>query len=685
MTPCIVGVDVGGTFTDAVLAVPGAALRTHKVPTTPEDPRRAVADAVAALLADAGVDPGAVTRLVHGTTLATNVILERRGGPVAFVTTAGFGDMLRLGREARVEDDRYDLSFTVPTPPVEHRMTFEAPERVAADGRVARALDPADAASLAAAVAASEPTAVGICFLHAYANDTNERIMAAALRDAMPATFVVTSSEVWPEMREYERATTTVLCAYVGPVMASYLDGLVERLAGIGVTCPVQVMDSSGAVMTASAAARRPVHTVESGGAAGVTSAGFLGRLLGEADVLSFDMGGTTAKVGVVHDGVPEITHQFQAGGHGSHGGARPGTGLPVKGPVVDLAEVGAGGGSIAWVDPGGGLRVGPRSAGAVPGPACYGRGGTDPTVTDANLVLGLLRDGALSGGVTLSTAAAEDALARGVAEPLGIDVPAAARAVHEIVNASMGAAIRLVTVQRGIDPRTFTLVSFGGAGPMHAAALAAIFDIRTVAVPWAAGVAGAIGLVVADAAVERAATRLLPAEEASMPVLAQLLDGLEADCRAELGLAADTPATVRRAVDVRYRGQAHQLPTPLDGTTDAASIVHRFTEVYEQAYGVRRVAPAELVTFRVRVAPIIERWSPAAMPSEVADATASGSRRVRWPGGDVETPVHSWTDLRAGAVIAGPALVDGPDTTVVVPEGVIATVDPWRTLLLRR
>ena len=329
---------------------------------------------------------------MHGTTLATNVILEQKGSPLAFVVTEGFADLLRLGREARVEDDRYDLFFTTPKPPVDPQLTFEVPERVKADGSVLRALSTDDAADVARRVAETRSAAVAICLLNAYANPEHERAVARAVRAARPEAFVVASTEVWPEMREYERAMTTVMCAYVGPVMAGYLAGLETQLAELGIAGPLEIMDSSGGVMSASLAARRPVRTLESGGAAGVTAAGLVGQLIGAPEVISFDMGGTTAKVGIVRDGRPGVITDFQVGGKGSFGGTRAGTGFPVKITTVDLAEVGAGGGQRRLA------RRRTARCGSVPGrpvrcpgPACYGRGGTEPTVTDADLVLGYL------------------------------------------------------------------------------------------------------------------------------------------------------------------------------------------------------------------------------------------------------------------------------------------------------
>ena len=425
--PWFLGVDVGGTFTDLVLADGNGTIHTGKVLTTPHDPIVGVVDGAARVLDDAGVDGAAVGRFVHGTTLATNVILQRSGGPVALVTTEGFADLLRLGREARVEEDRYDLHFTPAEPPVDPRLTFEVRERVDATGHVLVPLTPAAIDAVVASLTAAAPWAwPSACSTPTRGRSTRRR-SPTRCASALPDVPVVCSSDVWPEPREYERAMTTVVSALVAPVMSAYLSSLGAQLAKLGVACPIQIMDSAGDVMSERrAAAALPVATVESGGAAGVIAAGIVGQAVGAGDVISFDMGGTTAKAGIVRDGRPAIAHDFQVGGKGSFGGARAGTGIPLKLPVVDLAEVGAGGGSIASIE-GGILRVGPRSAGADPGPACYGRGGTEPTVTDADLVLGYLDPArARRRGRRLGTAA-RAAIDAAIASPLGIDTVDAA------------------------------------------------------------------------------------------------------------------------------------------------------------------------------------------------------------------------------------------------------------------
>jgi N-methylhydantoinase A len=687
--PHFVGVDVGGTFTDVVLADSAGGVTIGKVPTTPDDPRRGVVEGIRDALGRAAVDPGAVSRVVHGTTLATNVVVQRTAAPIALVATEGFGDLLRLGREARVEDDRYDLFFTPADPPVDARLTFEVAERVSAKGEVLVPLTGEAIAGVARRVAAAQPAGVSVCLLHAYAHPAHEQAVAEACRAAVPAAYVVSSSEVWPEMREYERAMTTAVCALVGPVMAAYVAGLESSLHDLGIRCGVEIMESSGGVMSAQAAARRPVATVESGGAAGVTAAGIVGRSVGLADVISFDMGGTTAKTGIVRDGSPAITHDFQIGGKGSFGGTRAGTGVPVKIPVVDLAEVGAGGGSVAWVDAGA-LHVGPQSAGAVPGPACYRRGGTEPTVTDANLLLGYLDAGGLAGGVTLDADLAAAAVGESIANPLGIDIPGAAHAIHEIVNETMASAIRVVTVQRGIDPRGFTLVGFGGAGPMHVARLAAAFGIQSVVVPWAAGVGSAIGLVSSDLTVDLVQTRILDLEHADATTLTQLFDELEARGRKELDDAGAT-FVMTRSADIRFHGQAHQLTVSVPdgplGDEDLSGLAKRFHEVYRQTYGIDADAPAQLVNARVRVVRVVDKLSPRSHQVAERDPNVAlaGERAASFVevGGFTTTPVFDWSRLEPGSRLVGPAIVEGADATIVVPPGYSAAVDRWRNVVL--
>ncbi|MFC5752794.1 hydantoinase/oxoprolinase family protein [Actinomadura rugatobispora] len=683
--------DVGGTFTDVVLTGDDGRVHVAKTLTTPDDPTVGLLRGVEQVLADAGAEPGRVERFVHATTLATNVILERTGVPVAFVTTAGFRSMLALGRQARVEEERYDLAYERPEPPVPLSHTFAVPERIAADGEVVVPLDEEAAAQVAEDIAALDVAAVAICLLHSYVNPEHEQRLADIVRNALPVgTPVVTSSSVWPELGEYERATTTLMSAYVGPVMASYLERLGARLRDLGVTAPVHVMESAGGVLPAALAASRAVYTIESGPAAGVIAAAREGARRGLADLISFDMGGTTAKAGLVRGGRPGVTHEFQVGGKGSFGGRRPGTGVPIKVPAIDLAEVGSGGGSIAWAEAGT-LRVGPRSAGADPGPACYGRGGALPTVTDADLVLGhLAPDG--FGAFTLSEERARAAIAEHVAGPLGVDVVEAAAAIHDIANAQMGAAVHVVTVRRGIDPRGFTLVALGGAAPTHAARLAERFGIARVLVPPHAGVGSAVGLLYADLAIERARTFLAPvagllSRSGSVGGLERVFDDLE---RAALDDLGAEEAVCVRSVGIRFIGQAHAFTVELPSGPVTPETLRRaaeeFYKRYQESYGIDLRDPAELTTARVRVvlpAGSRERVVPGASPP--GGRPASGTRRVWLDGAFRDVPTRDRAACAPGEELAGPCVVTEPQCSLLIPPGWRGAADDHGALLIQR
>lgn len=671
MTGTLVGIDIGGTFTDVVVAPAGEAPVVGKHLTTHDDPVSAVVEGLVETLARAGVAPSSVTRVAHATTLATNTILERRGVDVAFVTTVGFRDMLTLGRAARVEEQRFDLMFDAAEAPVRPERCFEVVERLGADGSVLVPFDEASARSVAAEIAATPVEAVAICFLHSYVDETHERRMEEICREAMPGRSVVRSSATWPELREYERATTTLMSAYVGPVMERYLTNLRARLEAIGIDAPVHVMESSGGVMSAELAAQRAVYTIESGPAAGVMGALQVGRAAGVSDLISFDMGGTTAKAGLVRGGEVEVTRSFHVGGSGSFGGRREGSGIPIKAPAIDLAEVGSGGGSIAWVDDGGALRVGPRSAGSQPGPACYDRGGTEPTVTDADLVLGYLDPSAFAGGlVALRPELAEAALAS-IARPLGVDVATAALAVHRIANANMGAAVHVVTVQRGIDPRRFTLVASGGAGPMHAAGVADLFGIEQVLVPAGCGVGSAIGLLTTDMTAERARTWAFPLADLDPDAVGAVVDGLVAAACADLGLEPGAVAVVP-LLDLRHTGQSHELTVEVPGGVIDAAAADRvetaFRLRYAEAYGASLGGPVEAVGVRVRVT----RGVPTLTAHGRAETGRGAGRRTRPArfddAGEIPTTVLARADVVGEEV--GPLVIHEPGATTVVPPG---------------
>jgi N-methylhydantoinase A len=696
MTTHALAVDIGGTFTDIVLAAPDGTIALYKRLTDREQPDRGVIAGVREILERNGVSPADVSRVVHGTTLATNTVLERTGPPVAFVTTAGFGDLLHIGRDARVEDDRYDLFFQAAEPPLPRSMVFEIDERVGAQGEVVRPLDEAQAASVVEQIVAAKPSAVALCFLHCYINAAHEQRVAELLRDALPAdVHVVCSSDVLPELREYERATTTLVSAYVAPVMAGYLARLQQGLRELGVHAPLQIMESSGGVMAAQVAAARAVATIESGGAAGVVAAAGIAQRDDLPLVLSFDMGGTTAKAGVVHDGQPRLTRDLHVGGKGTYGGRRAGTGIPVRIPVIDLAEVGVGGGSIAWLGEDGALRVGPRSAGSEPGPACYGQGGTEPTVTDANLVLGYLDPANFAGGaMELDAEAGIRAVREHLAEPLGVDLATAAWAVYGLVNANMASAIHVVTVQRGLDPREHVPIAFGGAGPMHMVGVADHFDIDLVVAPDGAGVTSALGMLATDLAAERSVTFVAAIDAADPAEVGARFDELSAAGLRQMGFD-ERPAglVVERLADVRYRGQSHALTVPVaDGPIDSgtlAGLVPEFRALFRREFGVDRDAATELAALRVRLRqPVARVTDPVVGTHDVGEARTGTRPAYFGPASGneyIDTAVYRRDRLAPGDELAGPAIVEGAVDTVVVPPDWTARVDDRRDLHLVR
>ncbi len=493
-----VGVDIGGTFTDVVLVEEETgAIGVVKLPTTPHDFAAAVIDGLRRGLARHAVEPGAVSLLSHATTVVTNALLEKKGARTGFVTTSGFRDVLELRRSSRA--DLYDLLQDAPAVLAPRRWRFEVRERIDAQGEVVTPLDEGGIDAVIDAIRAAGLETVAVSLLFSFLNDQHERRVGERLRRALPGVGVYLSCEILPEIREFERASTTAVCAYVGPLLEGYLDRLQRAVTALGLP-QLYVMGSSGGVFDVAEGLRMPAMAIESGPAAGVIAAQLAGRELGLPNLISFDMGGTTAKASLIADGEVAVTAEYEVGGAGHAKRWMHGTGHPVRVPVIDLAEVSAGGGSIAWVDAGGALKVGPKSAGAEPGPAAYGKGGTEPTVSDADVVLGWLdREALLGGALPIDLAAAEAAIREHVARPLGLGIVEAAAAIVEIVNSSMAEALRIVSVERGHDPREFTLIAFGGAGPVHAAALAAELDIPQIVVPPAPGAFSALGLVAAD------------------------------------------------------------------------------------------------------------------------------------------------------------------------------------------
>jgi N-methylhydantoinase A len=677
------GIDIGGTFTDAVLVERGGIVAVAKHLTTPAEPAAGAITAAAAALEKAAVSPGSVARVVHGTTLATNTILEHRGGPVALITTKGFRDLLTLGRHARVEEDRYDPAFQLPPPPVDRSLTFGITERMGSRGEVIDPLDESELIDVARQLRTTDVVGVAVCLLHAYANPAHEVRVGALLAQHLSVPVVI-SSEVWPEVREYERMTTTVMSAIVGPVMAYYLDDLEHRLQGLGINGPLYVMESAGGVMSARQASRRAIATVESGPAAGVIAAKTSAAQTGYHDVIAFDMGGTTAKTAVIQGGEPEISHEFQVGGRGSFGTRRSGTGVPIQIPAIDLAEVGAGGGSIAWLSPQGSLHVGPRSAGASPGPACYGRGGTQPTVTDANVVLGYLdlRRTAMDLGA-FEPALSHQAMSNNIARSLGVRTSEAAAAVYDIANAMMVGAIHVVTVQRGIDPRRFALLTSGGAGPLHAAEMAERCGIGTVLVPPACGVASAVGLLTSDLRTDLVRSVQLGEDDFDGDLLEGLFGELEAEGASALAeRRPDELLVLQRSVDVRYRRQAHNLTLAVESHRFDEDLLselrQRFYAQHEAKFGVGRPGRIELVNLRVRATVRVDPVSFRRLGQEPNGDGPVVGRRAAWSsaaGDFVDTSVIDRAACPVSFSVRGPALIEEPEATILVPARWNATI----------
>ena len=659
--PVRLGVDVGGTFTDVVLVVDGE-VTTAKVPTT-DDQSDGVLAGIERACEAAGVAPSAVGQFRHAMTVTTNAMLEGTGARTALVTTAGFGDVLAIGRQERPA--LYDLSARKPAALVPADRRHEIDER-ATTGGIERRVDRSAVAEVAGRID-EDVESVAVCLLHAYAHPENEQRVADTLRDELDAT-VVASHETLPEFREYERTSTTVVDAYVTPVLDSYLGRLRERVTDRGID-PPRIMQSNGGIADAATLRDGAVTTVLSGPAAGVVGASLFEDGSHEG-IITFDMGGTSTDVGLVTDGGIERTREAEIGGY------------PVHVPMVDVETVGAGGGSVAWVDSGGALRAGPQSAGARPGPACYDRGGEKPTVTDAALALGYLGPGTeLGNEVELDAGAARAALDDlATAADLGGAVEAA-RGVYRVANATMTRAIRDVTVERGHDPREFALVAFGGAGPMHAAALADRLGVSRVRVPRANGVLSALGLLAADERHDASRTHRTTLADADTDAIGAVY-GEMADRLRDASSDPDRAAVVRRA-DLRYDGQSHELTVGVPDPFDPATVADRFHAVHERARGYRLgEEPIELVTLRLTATlpgetPEISHEGQSSEPVEQRDASFGGTFR--------ETPVYERASVPVGVAIDGPAIFEGGESTVVVPPGWRTTVDGRGTIGMQR
>jgi len=680
-----IGFDVGGTFTDFVLQSPAGELTTAKRLTTYPDPSEACLAGLDSLLAGAGVAWRDVTQAVHGTTLGSNVVIERKARGVGLLTTRGFRDVLLIGREKRYQV--YDLQIDKPRPLIPRRLIGEVTERVLADGSVRTPLDEAEARRAIRALVERDVTTLAICLLHAYVNPAHERRLAELVAEEAPQVTVTLSHEVSPTFREYERTSTTAVNAYVMTAVRDYLHGLAAALARRGYGGRLFVMQSSGGVATADAMARYPVRMIESGPAAGALMAAAYGELTGHRDLIAFDMGGTTAKLALIENGRPGTTTTFEL--HRVHGAA--GSGLPMNIQAIDLVEIGAGGGSIARAQLGV-VAVGPESASSMPGPACYGRGGAEPTVTDANLVLGYLNPDYFAGGsLRLDADAARRAITTRVAQPLGLSVEDAAWGIHTIVNTNMELATRVVSIERGRDPRELTFIAFGGSGPVHGCRLAQALGIPRVILPAAAGVTAAIGLLAAEVKFDVARTWVRRLEALDPVLLTTMYQEMAAQATTVVRDAAVAgTVTLVRAVDARYVGQGYELTVPVPpGALDAAALGRiraAFDEIYAARYGYASPSePVETVTWKLAAVGGAPRVALAKASAQARDGGLKGRRRAWFP----ET--RGWTDcaiydryaLAPGARLEGPAIVEERESTSVLPPGTSATVDEYANLIV--
>ncbi len=682
-----IGIDIGGTFTDLVFMDPEGRVLRAKVLSTPDDYSQGIAQGLEEATARGGLRIADIAQIMHGTTVATNALLEGKGARVALITTAGFRDVLEI-RRLRMPV-LYDIRWRKPAPLVPRRMRFEVDERIDNHGRIDRALDEGVAARVIDQVLATEVEAIAVCLINAYANGAHEARIRELIRARNAIIPVSISSELLPEIREYERTSTTVVNCYVLPLVKHYLESLGAKLRERKIAKPLTIMQSSGGAMSAAAAAERPIHIIESGPAAGVVGAAELARRLGNLSLLSFDMGGTTAKAALIDSGQYLRVNSLEVGGGINLAGRLlSGGGYHVRAPAIDIAEVGAGGGSMARIDAGGALRVGPESAGAAPGPACYGRGGTMPTVTDANVILGFINPSALAGGgLAIHRELAISAVQSGVATPLKLALEDAAWGVHRVANAMMARALRAVSTERGRDPRELAMLAFGGNGPVHAATLARLLDIRRILVPPVPGLFSALGMLFPEIEHHYVRTYKRRLKALDKSELEHVFAGLENEgAMALLGEGFGRGEhRFERLVDLRYAGANSELTLPFPEHHPAEAALHQaFSTAHEKQYGYSS-AEETIETMNLRV---IARASSgvARVPNRVCfddDMPGTGGTRIAYFGpqiGSLATPICTRSDLTA-TWRNGPLLVEEFDsTTVVPPDGRVRCV-AWDTI----
>jgi len=684
-----VGVDVGGTFTDFVLVDEKRDLIfTGKRLTTPEDPSLAITDGLDRLVSESGTSVPELDAVVHGTTLVANTIIERKGAKVGLITTKGFRDSLEMGREIRY--DLYDLFFEKPEPLAPRFLRQPVDERIDAKGNVLRPLDENTLGAAVEKLVAEGVEAIAICFMHAYANDAHERQAKEILDAKYPDMPITTSTEVAPEIREYERANTACANAYVLPLMQRYLGDLSQKLSDQGLKQPLYLMQSGGGIASVTRGQAAPIHLIESGPAAGATAGAFYGRLTGTEQVISFDMGGTTAKMCLIEEYEPEHAHEFEAGRVRRF---KKGSGLPLKVPVIDLIEIGAGGGSLARVDNMGLLKVGPDSAGSEPGPVCYGLGGTQPAVTDADLLLGYLSPEYFLGGeMDLDLGLVKDAVEEKLANVTGLSVEEVAAGIHSIVNENMASATRMYIAEKGRDPRRYALVASGGAGPVHAYGMAKLLKISRVICPLGAGVLSALGFLVAAPGTDSVRSYVSRLENLDWDRLNRLFREMEEEAMAQIVEAGADPATVtmRRRADMRYSGQGFEIDVPVpDGEMDgsAADVMRQsFLDKYQELFG-RQIddLPIEALTWRIYASgptPNVElNFAGQQIDEEPSD---KGERQGYFPEtGYATCRIYNRYALKPGDSFRGPAVIEERESTAVAGPDTTVSIDKYLNLVI--
>jgi len=681
-----IGIDVGGTFTDLVAFDEKAGeIFFLKVPSTPFDPSKGVIDALKDLMKKREPE---VSLFVHASTIGTNLFLGQLGLKIpkgAVITTEGFKDILEIGRQKRPE--LYNPFFERPRPLIERHLRFGIKERINFKGEVLKPIDEQEVKSVAQKIKQEKVETIAIVFLHAYINPEHEKKAKEILKQQLPGIVIMTSSEIDPEYREYERMSTTVINSLLVPVVSTYLRKIKNRLKELKVKAPLYIMQSNGGLATFEVASQIPVATIESGPATGVIASAYWSKMLGIENILSFDMGGTTAKAGVVVKGIPQMINEYEVGGNVHSGRILKGSGYPIRYPFIDLAEVSGGGGTIAWIDHGNALRVGPLSAGADPGPACYGKGGENPTVTDANLILGRLNPVGISGGkIKVFSELAEKSIRKKIAEPLGISIVQAAYGIIEIVNTHMIRALRLVSVERGYDPRDFVILAFGGAGPMHAAFLAEGLGVKNIVIPPNPGVFSALGLMLADFRHDFVRNIMKPASEINTELLEKIFGEIEKKAKKILQKEGFSPnhIVMERNLELRYLGQSYELIVPFHKNFKV--ILQLFHQKYQKMYSYSMPdEPVEVVNIHLIAYGLIRKPKFRKIPFTSSSSDALIDKKMVFFKGNawIETPIYSRDALLPGHKINGPAIIEQSDATTVIPPGWNAVVDEFLNLTL--